>query len=72
MQSKINRVYVTTISAVLCLWLLPALAGSEATPDPWMPIHSFVGEWEGTSQGEAGGGNVQRTYAFVLTEHREL
>lgn len=68
MRSKINHVCVTAISAVL--WLLPALAGSdkEATPDPWTPIRSFVGEWEGTSQGEAGTGNVKRTYAFVLKD----
>ena len=39
MQSKINHVCVTAISVVLCVWLLPALAGSdkEATPDPWAP-----------------------------------
>ena len=70
MQSKINRVCVTAISAVLSFWLLPALAGSDkqATSDPWTPIRSFVGEWEGTSQGEAGIGNVKRTYAFVLKD----
>jgi hypothetical protein len=58
MQSKINRVCLTAISAVLCLYLLPVLAGSDeaATSDPWTPIRSFVGEWEGTSQGEAGPG----------------
>jgi hypothetical protein len=27
-----------------------------------------VGEWEGTSQGEPGTGNVKRTYAFVLKD----
>jgi hypothetical protein len=56
--------------AVLCLYLLPVLAGSDeaATSDPWTPIRSFVGEWEGTSQGETGTGNVKRTYAFVLKD----
>ena len=70
MQSKITHICVTAIPAVLCVLLLLPLAGSdkEATPDPWTPIRSFVGEWEGTSQGEAGTGNVKRTYAFVLKD----
>lgn len=69
MQSRINRVCVTAIS-LLCLWLLPAPARSEkeATSDPWSPIRSFVGEWEGISQGEPGTGNVKRTDAFVLKD----
>jgi hypothetical protein len=38
----------------------------EGTPDPWKPVRFFVGEWEGTAEGQAGSGTVKRSYTFVL------
>ena len=29
----------------------------------------MVGEWKGTSEGQAGAGTVHRTYSFVLKDH---
>jgi len=37
-----------------------------AKPDPWTPLRSFIGQWEGESQGEPGRGKATRTYAFTL------
>jgi len=37
-----------------------------AKPDPWAPVRFLVGEWQGTSEGEAGKGTAHRTYEFVL------
>ena len=34
--------------------------------DPWIPLRSFIGEWEGESHGEPGKGKATRTYAFTL------
>jgi hypothetical protein len=41
----------------------------EAEPsDPWKPLRTLVGKWEGDSQGEPGVGKMERTYAFVLRD----
>jgi hypothetical protein len=43
-----------------------AAAGKEPADNPWAPIQFLVGEWEGTSEGQAGNGTVKRTYRMVL------
>lgn len=46
------------------------LCGSSSTQvpasSPFDPIKFFVGRWQGTSEGEPGRGNGERTYEFVL------
>jgi hypothetical protein len=68
---------LTSLSALLLpIGLLTtrlALFGSEspqpsASPDPWVPLRCFVGQWEGDSQGEPGKGKTVRTYAYILKE----
>jgi hypothetical protein len=34
----------------------------------WQPVRFLVGEWDGTSDGQAGMGTVQRSYSFVLKD----
>jgi hypothetical protein len=50
--------------------LLIAAAGFFQTPeapsDPFAALRSFAGEWQGTSEGQAGSGTVRRSYEFVL------
>lgn len=55
-----------------CVWVLTAatLLGS-APPawtqdDPWRPVERLLGEWRGTSTGQAGSGDVVRRYAKVM------
>jgi hypothetical protein len=39
---------------------------AEREADPWSPLRRFIGQWRGTSSGEAGNGTVRRQYAFIL------
>jgi hypothetical protein len=32
----------------------------------WLPVHFFIGEWEGTGEGQPGKGNYERSYKFIL------
>jgi hypothetical protein len=41
---------------------------AQAPADVWQPIHRLVGDWSGTSIGQAGGGTVTRRYTWVMNE----
>ncbi len=45
-----------------------ALGQASQKPDPWQPIRFFVGEWQGTADGQSGTGTVIRSYSFVLKD----
>ncbi len=55
-----------TLAAILLLTSAICMAQSEKKASRWDPIKFLVGEWEGTSHGQAGQGKVTRDYAFVL------
>jgi len=39
---------------------------ANTAPDVWTPHQFLVGRWAGTTHGEPGSGNVQRSYQFAL------
>lgn len=41
-------------------------AAPAARPDPWKPLRSFLGTWEGEARGQSGSGRATRTYTFTL------
>jgi len=43
-----------------------ATAQTPARPDTWEPLRFFVGNWEGTGNGQPGVSKTQREYRFVL------
>ena len=43
-----------------------AAAQIPARPDTWEPLRFFVGNWEGTGNGQPGVSKTQREYRFVL------
>lgn len=57
------------LTKVLCslLLILPSWSLAEdVKADVWSPVRFLVGQWEGTSTGQAGEGAVTRQYEFVL------
>jgi hypothetical protein len=57
-----NRLLVALIACTA----LAASAQDAARADSWQPVRFLLGRWQGTVQGEAGTGNVTRSYEFVL------
>jgi len=67
-----------------CVGIIAALAlASLATPtasqttepsnppkkaDPWQPVRTLLGSWEGDAQGEPGSGRSEREYRFTLRD----
>jgi len=45
----------------------PAYA-EEPASDPWLPIRFLLGQWNGSSTGQAGEGTATRQYEFILGE----
>jgi hypothetical protein len=45
-----------------------AMAQTPKRPDPWEPLRSLVGIWEGTGNGQPGTSKVQREYRLVLND----
>jgi hypothetical protein len=37
-------------------------------PDPWQPVRTLLGSWEGEAQGEAGAGKSEREYRLTLKD----
>jgi hypothetical protein len=58
-------VSITLVTAASALSTAESPAPT-AKPDPWIPLRSFIGQWEGESQGEPGKGQATRTYVFTL------
>jgi hypothetical protein len=56
---------ITFLGATLVL-LRAQSPSPETKPDPWTPLRSFIGHWEGESHGEPGHGKAERTYTFTL------
>lgn len=60
------------LCAVAVLWCFPLVTGAQPSAtqptDPWQPIRTLVGTWEGRAQGQPGSGTARRTYAFVLND----
>jgi hypothetical protein len=50
------------------LGLAQTPTSEQIAPDPWEPVRSLVGTWEGTAEGQAGAGTARRVYAFVLKD----
>ena len=58
-----------SLGIALCLLIAGSVVfGQEKKPDVWQPVRFLVGEWDGTSDGQAGSGTVQRSYSFVLKD----
>ncbi len=71
MITETRRLTIARSLCVLLLFLLSPGSGrgqEKTSTDPWEPIRFMVGQWEGTAEGNAGSGTVERTYAFVLKE----
>ncbi len=53
---------------IVALLLFPGLlvAQSKVPQDVWEPFKYFVGNWEGTGNGQPGVSKTQREYRFVL------
>ena len=53
---------------ILFVFFVPTFlqAQESAAKPPWDPLKFFVGDWEGTFQGEPGHGKGERHYEFVL------
>jgi hypothetical protein len=56
------------VALVLLLGFAVSTRGQNNQPDTWAPIRFLVGEWVGTSTGEAGTGTVSRRYEFILSD----
>lgn len=68
MSGRISRVAFVAIIVATYALLLAADIGQQTKPDPWGSIRFLVGDWMGTSEGQAGIGTVQRNYSFVLKD----
>src|SRR5258708_2043922 len=55
---------------ITSLVLLASVATPQtpARPDPWEPLRSLVGAWEGTGSGQPGTSRIQREYRLVLND----
>lgn len=62
-MKPICRLATAVIPLLLC-----CMASAQASPakSPLDPVKFFVGQWQGTSQGEPGQGKGDRDYQFVL------
>jgi|SRR5687768_4166021 hypothetical protein len=51
-------------------WALAAALSAQAPvkKDPWEPVRTLIGTWEGDAQGEPGTGRSERDYRFVLND----
>ncbi len=61
---------MTLTRRVLVLMLLVpwmSTAADAGVADPWAPIRFLVGDWTGTTEGQAGTGTVKRHYEFILS-----
>jgi hypothetical protein len=59
------------IKLIAITLLLFTSVGSAQTPtraDPWEPLRSLVGTWEGTGNGQPGVSKIQREYRLVLSD----
>lgn len=58
------------LASWILLWCLGVFAApawaADATQDPWRPLRRFIGDWVGTTSGQAGNGEATRSYRFVL------
>lgn len=58
-----TKLIVTTVLMLVSV----ATAQPPARPDTWEPFRYFVGNWEGTGNGQPGVSKTQREYRFVLS-----
>jgi hypothetical protein len=62
-----RTIFTSTLVFGAVIALLKAdRAQPAAKPDPWKPLRSLVGRWEGDIKGEPGTGKAEREYAFIL------
>ena len=51
------------------LLIIPFFASSQTKQDSlWLPFKSFLGSWEGTSEGQPGKGKYERSYQHILNK----
>ncbi len=68
---NVKRVLTLALAAAATLVLSlpsPPAAAQEKKPDPFAPVRFMIGEWNGTSEGQAGKGTVRRAYELVLKD----
>ena len=59
------RIFTKALCSLLLI--LPSWSFAEdSKPDPWAPVEFLVGQWRGTTTGQAGEGTVTRQYEFIL------
>lgn len=46
----------------------PPTPSPSPTPDPWLPVRSLLGRWEGDAEGEPGKGRSEREYRLTLND----
>lgn len=62
-----NLLHALRILAMcLCSTMVTFAAGQDSSPDPWQSVQRLLGEWAGTTNGQAGSGSVLRRYAQVM------
>src|SRR5687767_10012472 len=71
MKSSTTFIQRFALPLTLCVVAIPRVNAqstnaSAAKPDPWKPMHPFVGTWTGDAKGESGDGRSEREYKFVL------
>lgn len=54
------------IAILLLMLIMSSIASAQTVDDIWKPIHQFIGEWQGTGDGEPGKGEYIRSYARIF------
>lgn len=56
---------------ILLLFFLPIFSNAQTSKKDsiWLPMKTFLGEWEGEGEGESGKGKYKRTYELVLNSN---
>lgn len=57
------------ILITFCLAPLISFSQTAKQDSIWMPLKSFIGQWQGTGEGEPGKGNYERSYMFTLNNN---
>lgn len=63
---RLQRLLPVPILALVLALPTWVSAQPAANPSPWAALERFVGDWQGTANGEAGSGTVVRRYAKVM------
>jgi hypothetical protein len=71
MKTSADKILRGLSMSIVVLGATLVLVGAEpfqpdAKLDPWKPLRTLIGKWEGDSNGEPGAGKSEREYTFIL------